>query len=70
MKKGDKVKWNWGKGTAEGKIKEEFDKPVTKKIKGKEVKRIASEEEHAYLIEQENGAQVLKSESEITQEKK
>jgi hypothetical protein len=69
MKKGDKVKWNWGKGKAEGKIKEEFAKPVKKKIKGHEVTRNASEEEHAYLIEQENGAQVLKSESELTKVK-
>jgi hypothetical protein len=66
MKKGDKVKWNWGKGKAEGKIKEEFDKPVKKKIKGHEVTRNASKDEHAYLIEQENGSQVLKSESELT----
>jgi hypothetical protein len=65
MKKGEKVSWKWGKSKAEGKIKEEFDKPVTKKIKGTEVKRNASQEEPAYLIEQENGNQVLKSESEL-----
>ena len=65
MKKGQKVKWNWGKGKAEGKIKQEFDKAVTKKIKGTEVKRNASKEEPAYLIQQDNGNEVLKSESEL-----
>ena len=66
MKKGDRVKWNWGKAKAEGTVKEEFDKPVKKKIKGTEVKRNASEKEPAYLIEQDNGNKVLKSESELT----
>ena len=70
MKKGEKLTWKWGKSTAEGKIKEEFEKPVTKKIKGTEVKRNASKEEPAYLIEQKNGSEVLKSESEITKGKK
>jgi hypothetical protein len=65
MKKGQKVKWNWGKSKAEGTIKEQFNKPVKKKIKGTEVKRNASKEEPAYLIEQENGNEVLKSESEL-----
>jgi hypothetical protein len=65
MKKGEKVSWKWGKSEAEGKIKEEFEKPVTRKIKGTEVKRNASKDEPAYLIEQENGNQVLKSESEL-----
>ncbi|MBA2761014.1 MAG: DUF2945 domain-containing protein [Segetibacter sp.] len=69
MKKGEKVSWKWVKSTAKGKIKEEFKKPVTKKIKGTEVKRNASEEEPSYLIEQQNGSEVLKSESELTKEK-
>lgn len=65
MKKGDNVHWNYGKGEGEGKIKEEFEKPVTKKIKGSEVTRKATKEEPAFLVEQENGNQVLKSESEL-----
>ncbi len=65
MKKGDRVHWNWGKSEAEGKIKEVFDRPVKKKIKGTEVKRIASKEEPAFIIEQENGNEVLKSGSEL-----
>lgn len=38
MKKGDEVKWKWGKSEAEGNIEEKHKKPVSKKIKGTEVK--------------------------------
>jgi hypothetical protein len=65
MKKGDKVHWNWGKSQAEGVVKERSEKTITKKLKGTEVKRKASKEEPAYVIEQENGTQVVKSESEL-----
>lgn len=70
MKKGDKVHWNWGKSEAEGKIKEVFETPVKKKIKGTEVKRMAGKDEPAYVIEQENGNEVLKSESELKKGRK
>jgi hypothetical protein len=70
MKKGETVHWNWGKSEAEGKVKEKFSEPVEKKIKGTEVKRKASKENPAYLIEQENGSQVLKSEKELKKGKK
>lgn len=65
LKKGTKVKWKWGKGEAEGKIKEVYTEKVTIKIKGKEITRNASAEEPAYLVEQEDGDQALKSESEL-----
>lgn len=65
MKKGDKVHWNWGKSQAEGTIKQKSEKTITKKIKGTEVKRNASKEEPAYIIEQQNGTEVIKSESEL-----
>lgn len=65
MKKGDKVHWNWGQSQAEGIIKQKSEKTITKKIKGTEVKRNASKEEPAYIIEQKNGTEVVKSESEL-----
>ena len=65
MKKGDKVHWNWGKSQAEGTIKEKSEKTIVRKIKGTEVKRKASKEEPAYVIEQQNGNEVVKSESEL-----
>ncbi len=65
MKKGDKVHWNWGKSQAEGTIKDKSEKTIIKKIKGTEVKRKAGKEEPAYIIEQQNGTEVVKSESEL-----
>lgn len=62
---GDTVRWTWGPGTAEGRVKERFTEDVTRTIKGTEVKRRASEDEPAYLIEQEDGDRVLKSHSEL-----
>lgn len=66
IKKGATVEWNWGKGTGEGKVVDVFTERVTRKIKGEEITRNATPEEPAYLIEQEDGDQVLKSASELT----
>ena len=59
------VEWNYGGGTGRGKIRESFKEKVTRTIKGNEVTRNASEDEPAYLIEQDDGDRVLKSESEL-----
>ncbi|MCM2373848.1 hypervirulence associated TUDOR domain-containing protein [Aporhodopirellula aestuarii] len=60
------VSWNYGSGTTTGQIKESYKEKVTKTIKGSEITRNATEEEPAYLVEQEDGDQVLKSESELS----
>ena len=62
---GDEVSWNWGTGTARGTIKEGFEKKVRKTIKGSEIVRNADTDNPAYLIEQDDGDQVLKSDSEL-----
>ena len=62
---GSKVEWDWGKGTATGKVAESFSDPVERTIKGATVKRNADTENPAYLIEQEDGDRVLKSHSEL-----
>ena len=59
------VKWAWGSGEARGRIREVFEQRVTKRIKGTEVTRNARKSEPAYLIEQQSGGRVLKSESEL-----
>lgn len=66
MKKGDKVHWNWAGSEAEGTVDQKYTEPVTRKIKGTEVKRNASKEDPAYMIKQENGNRALHSESELT----
>ena len=62
---GDHVSWKWGQGTAEGKVKEKYTQKTTKTLKGTEVTREASEDNPAYLIEQDDGDEVLKSSSEL-----
>ena len=62
---GDEVRWSWGDGEGAGTVIERYTEKVTKDIKGNEVTRDASEEEPAYLIEQEDGDLVLKSSSEL-----
>ena len=66
--KGDRVSWEWGNGRAEGKVAETFTEKVTRTIKGSEVTRNASDDEPAYLIEQDDGDRVLKSHSELKKE--
>ena len=62
---GTKVEWNWGSGTAEGTVRESFTERVERRIAGNNVVRNASDENPAYLIEQEDGDRVLKSHSEL-----
>ncbi|MEM9794909.1 MAG: DUF2945 domain-containing protein [Pseudomonadota bacterium] len=62
---GDRVEWDWGGGTASGKVTECFTDKVTRTIKGNEVTRNASDDAPAFMIEQEDGDRVLKSESEL-----
>ncbi|RLQ86939.1 DUF2945 domain-containing protein [Notoacmeibacter ruber] len=60
-----KVEWDWGNGTAQGKVQEKFTEEVTRTIDGTEVKRDASDDNPAYLIEQDDGHRVLKKHSEL-----
>ena len=65
LQNGSKVKWKWGDGSASGTIVERYESKVTKTIKGSDITRDASAEEPAFLIEQDDGDQVLKSQTEI-----
>ena len=64
--KGDKVEWNWGNGTGTGEVQESFTEKVSRTIDGNEVTRDADDDNPAYLIEQDDGDRVLKSESELS----
>lgn len=66
IRKGTEVEWNWGNGTGRGKVIETFTNKVTRTIAGSKVTREASEDDPAYLIEQDDGDQVLKSRSELS----
>ncbi len=61
-----KVHWQWGNGTAEGYVRGVFKEKITKTIKGSDITRNASDDDPAYLIEQADGAEVLKLHSEVS----
>ncbi|RED13993.1 DUF2945 domain-containing protein [Pontivivens insulae] len=63
---GDKVEWNWGNGTGTGKVQKRYTQKITLKIEGSDVTRDADDDNPAFRIEQEDGAEVLKSASELT----
>ncbi|AXB77566.1 DUF2945 domain-containing protein [Novosphingobium sp. P6W] len=65
LRKGTSVRWNWGQGTATGKIAERFERRVSRTIKGKRIARYGTHDNPAYIIEQEDGARVLKRGSEL-----
>lgn len=66
IREGTIVKWKWGKGSATGTVVEIYTNNVEKTINGNKVKREASQANPAYLIEEEDGQEVLKSKSEVS----
>lgn len=63
---GDFVDWEWGNGHGSGRIVERYTSKVTVELKGAEVTRNATDDEPAFLIEQQDGDRVLKSCTELT----
>lgn len=67
IREGSPVSWDWGNGTAEGKVTEIHREKVTRKIKGSEITRDGTRDNPAYLIKQEDGTEVLKLRSELNE---
>ncbi len=65
IKKGDKVRWKWGQGYAEGEVEKTYTGSTTHTIKGSEVTRHGSNDDKALYIKQKDGDRVLKLESEV-----
>lgn len=65
LPKGADVTWRRGAHTAKGRIEQVVTEPVTRTIKGTEVRRNASPENPAYLVTQARGGYALKSHSEV-----
>ena len=63
--KGDAVKWNWGNGEGEAEVAEVHTERVERTISGKKQTRNGTDDNPAYVLEQSNGQQVLKLESEL-----
>lgn len=64
--RGDEVQWHWGNGTGTGTVQESFTERVTRQIGGSDITRNADGDNPAYLIKQDDGDRVLKSESELS----
>ena len=62
---GTRVTWAWGNGEGKGKVQEVHHKSLTRKIKDTEVTRHGTDDNPAYLIEQEDGDKVIKLHSEV-----
>ena len=65
MRKGTKVTWKYGTGTAIGKIESVHKEPISRTIKGSEIHRNGSATDPAFVIVQDNGSRVLKLKSEV-----
>ena len=65
---GQQVRWSWGQGTGDGTVREVFRKRVSREIKGTTVTRNADEDNPAYMIEQRDGDDGLKSHSELSRD--
>ena len=63
---GTKVEWTWGNGTGTGTVQKVYTQKRTLTIDGNDVTREASDDCPSYRIEQEDGAEVFKSHSEVT----
>jgi hypothetical protein len=69
LQEGAEVSWRWGAHIAKGRVEQVFTEPVTRTIKGTEVRRNASPENPAYLVTQPRGGYALKSHSELKEER-
>jgi len=65
FRKGQAVRWNWGAGSASGKVAERCERRVQRTVKGAKIVRNGSAEDPAYLVEQDDGDRALKLGSEL-----
>jgi hypothetical protein len=65
IRTGTEVTWSWGNGTATGVVTEIHHDKVTRTSKGESITRDGSDDDPAYVIEQDDGTTVLKLRSEV-----
>lgn len=65
IRTGTEVKWKWGSSWAEGTVSEVHHDEVSRTTKGSKITRKGSDDDPAYVIEQEDGTVVLKLRSEV-----
>ena len=65
IRTGTTVTWKWGSSWAEGTVKEIHHEEVSRTTKGEQVTRKGSDDDPAYVIEQQDGTTVLKLQREV-----
>ena len=65
IKKGDSVEYKWGTGKVEAKVTQVMTSDTEKTIKGKKIKRKATDEKPAIEVSTKKGGRALKSASEV-----
>ena len=68
IRQGSEVSWKWGSSTASGTVKEVHRDKVSRQSKGESITRNGSDDNPAYVIEQEDGTTVLKLKSELQED--
>jgi surface antigen len=66
IREGSTVTWKWGSSEASGKVTEIHRSKVSRQSKGSTITRDGSDDDPAYVIEQEDGTTVLKLRSEVS----
>lgn len=61
----DRVEWDWGRGTASGRVAEIHTERTVRVIKGSRIVRNGSPGNPAVVIRQDDGGEVLKLASEL-----
>ena len=62
---GTTVTWSWGSSHAQGTVTEVHHERVSRTTKGEEVTRNGTDDDPAYVIEQDDSTVVLKLRSEV-----
>ncbi len=65
IRKGTTVRWQWSGSTAAGRVVEIHRSRVVRTLDGSEITRNGSQDDPAYLIEQDDGSRALKLRSEV-----
>jgi hypothetical protein len=65
FRKGSAVTWTWGAHETTGTVVERFERTVSRTLRGSRITRKGTPDCPAYLIEQDDGARVLKLQSEL-----
>lgn len=61
----DRVEWDWGRGTGEGRVAELHDSRTQRTIKGATITRNGTPDNPAVIVQLDDGGTVLKLASEL-----